>query len=67
MSYPNAIEVCRAELFTNEVELRERYPSQMIEKFLRVCELILKLSPRTGLVFPSDNATENSDYKTENH
>lgn len=25
MSYPNAIEVCRAELFTKQVELRERY------------------------------------------
>ena len=25
MSYPNAIEVCRAELFTKQVVLRERY------------------------------------------
>lgn len=32
MAYPNAIEVCRAELFTKEVELRERYPGQMVEK-----------------------------------
>ena len=40
MSYPNAIEVCRAELFTKkEVELRERYPGQMVEKVLRVREM----------------------------
>ena len=39
MSYPNAIEVCRAELFTKEVELRERYPGQMGEKVLRVREM----------------------------
>ncbi len=29
MAYPNAIEVCRSELFTKEIELRERYPGQM--------------------------------------
>ena len=39
MSYPNAIEVCRDELFTKEVELRERYPGQMVEKVLRVREM----------------------------
>ena len=39
MSYPNAIEVCRAELFTKEVELRERYPGHMVEKVLRVREM----------------------------
>lgn len=39
MSYPNAIEVCRAELFTKEVELRERYPGQMVEKVLSVLEM----------------------------
>ena len=39
MSYPNAIEVCRAELFTKEVELRERYPGQRVEKVLRVREM----------------------------
>lgn len=39
MSYPNATEVCRAELFTKEVELRERYPGQMVEKVLRVREM----------------------------
>ena len=37
MSYPNAIEVCRAELFTKEVELRERYPGQMVETFNDWC------------------------------
>ena len=35
MSYPNAVEVCRAELFTKEVELRKRYPGQMVEKVMR--------------------------------
>lgn len=39
MSYPNAIEVCRAELFTKEVELRKRYPGQMVEKVLSVREM----------------------------
>ena len=39
MSYPNAIEICRAELFTKEVELRERYPGQMVEKVVRVREM----------------------------
>ena len=37
MSYPNAIEVCRSELFTKEVELRERYPGQMVETFNDWC------------------------------
>ncbi len=39
MSYPNAIEVCRAELFTKEVELRERYPQAIVDKVLRVREM----------------------------
>lgn len=39
MSYPNAIEVCRAELFTKEVELRERYPQALLDKVLRVREM----------------------------
>ena len=39
MSYPNAIEVCRAELFTKEVELRERYPQALVDKVLRVREM----------------------------
>ncbi len=39
MSYPNAIEICRAELFTKEVELRERYPQALVDKVLRVREM----------------------------
>ena len=39
MSYPNAIEVCRAELFTKEVELRDRYPRALVDKVLRVREM----------------------------
>ena len=39
MSYPNAIEVCRAELFKKEVELRERYPQALVDKVLRVREM----------------------------
>ena len=39
MLYPNAIEVCRAELFTKEVELCERYPGALVDKVLRVREM----------------------------
>ena len=39
MPYPNAIEVCRSELFTNTDELRERYPQQIVDKILRVREM----------------------------
>lgn len=39
MSYPNAVEVCRAELFTKEVELRDRYPQALVDKVLRVREM----------------------------
>lgn len=39
MSYPNAIEVCLAELFTKEVELRDRYPQALVDKVLRVREM----------------------------
>lgn len=39
MPYPNAIEVCRAELFTKEVELRDRYPQALVDKVLRVREM----------------------------
>lgn len=39
MSYPNAIEVCRTELFTRESELHERLPALMVEKVLRVREM----------------------------
>ena len=39
MSYPNSIEVGRAELFTKEVELRDRYPQALVDKVLRVREM----------------------------
>ena len=39
MSYPNAIEVRRAELFTKEVELRDRYPQALVAKVLRMREM----------------------------
>ena len=39
MSYPNAIEVCGAELFKKEVELRDRYPQVLVDKVLRVREM----------------------------
>ena len=39
MSYLNAIEVCRAELFTEEVELRDRYPQALADKVLPVREM----------------------------
>lgn len=39
MSYPNAMEVCRADLFTKEAELAERYPQPIVDKVLRVREM----------------------------
>jgi len=36
MAYPNTLEVCRSDLFTREVELRQRYPEPTVEKVLRV-------------------------------
>lgn len=39
MPTPNAIEVCRADLFTKEVELRERYPQVIVDKVLRIREM----------------------------
>lgn len=39
MPTPNTIEVCRAELFTKESELRERYPQALVDKLLRVREM----------------------------
>ncbi len=39
MAYPNAIEVCRVELFSKESELRERYPQALVDKVLRVREM----------------------------
>ena len=39
MSYPNAIEVCRAELFTKDVELHEGYLDQKVEKVMCMREM----------------------------
>ena len=39
MSTPNALEVCHADLFTKESELRVRYPQILVDKVLRVREL----------------------------
>ena len=39
MATPNIIEVCRADLFTRESELQERYPQVIVEKVLRVREM----------------------------
>lgn len=39
MSTPSAIEVCKANLFTKEDELRSLYPSTLVDKVLRVREM----------------------------
>ncbi len=39
MGTPSAIEVCRADLFTRESELLERYPQVLVDKVLRVREM----------------------------
>ena len=39
MPTPNAIEVCRADLFTKEAELQQRYPQVIVDKVLRVREM----------------------------
>ncbi|MCD8395328.1 MAG: hypothetical protein LUC85_10965 [Bacteroidales bacterium] len=39
MPTPNAIEVCRTDLFTKEDELRQRYPQVIVDKVLRVREI----------------------------
>ena len=39
MPIPPAIEVCRADLFTKESELQERYPQMLVDKVLRVREM----------------------------
>ena len=39
MSIPNAIEVCRTDLFTKASELQERYPQKLVDKVLRVREM----------------------------
>ena len=39
MGTPSAIEVCRADLFTRESELLERYPQVLVDKVLRIREM----------------------------
>lgn len=39
MPTPNALEVCRTDLFTKESELLERYPQPIVDKVLRVREM----------------------------
>ena len=39
MGTPSAIQVCRADLFTRESELLERYPQVLVDKVLRVREM----------------------------
>lgn len=39
MGTPSAIEICRADLFTRESELLERYPQVLVDKVLRVREM----------------------------
>ena len=39
MGTPSAIEVCRADLFTKESELQERYPQVLVDKVLRIREM----------------------------
>lgn len=39
MSLPNTIEVCKANLFTKEDELRNLYPQTLVDKVLRVREM----------------------------
>jgi len=39
MGTPSAIEVCRADLFTKESELQDRYPQVLVDKVLRIREM----------------------------
>ena len=39
MAYPNAIELCRSDLFTKEDELRQAYPQLLVDKVLRVRDM----------------------------
>ena len=39
MSYPNALELCRTDLFTKEDELRNTYPQLLVDKVLRVRDM----------------------------
>jgi hypothetical protein len=39
MAYPNALELCRYDLFTKEDELRQAYPQLLVDKVLRVRDM----------------------------
>ena len=39
MSYPNALKLCRTDLFTKEDELRQAYPQLLVDKVLRVRDM----------------------------
>lgn len=39
MPTPSALEICRTDLFTKEVELQERYPQVLVDKVLRIREM----------------------------
>lgn len=39
MAYPNALELCRSDLFTKEDELRQAYPQLLVDKVLRVRDM----------------------------
>ena len=39
MSYPNALEVCRTELFTKVEDLQQKYPQTLEDKVVRVREM----------------------------
>ena len=39
MAYPNALELCRTDLFTKEDEFRQAYPQLLVDKVLRVRDM----------------------------
>ena len=39
MPTPNTLEVCRADLFTKEADLQQRYPQVIVDKVLRIREM----------------------------
>ena len=39
MAYPNALELCRSDLFTKEDELRQAYPQLLVDRVLRVRDM----------------------------
>lgn len=39
MAFPNALELCRSDLFTKEDELRQAYPQLLVDKVLRVRDM----------------------------